>query len=149
MDAKRIRLSENISFPQMNQFAQYHSNLEYKIWQNMTMAEACDDNYINTLLENTREIIAIQQRDQINEQHNRLENEAINVAIFSYGLKKSSYSDEDDDDVENQQLPTTSNNNSPSTSSSDGSSSSSLEDFAINSAIKSFGLQKSKKDDGT
>jgi hypothetical protein len=108
------------------------------------------------LLENTREIIHLtqQSRDHINVQHNRIENDAINEAIFSYGLKKSVFSDDDEDSTDNHDSDmqpsssSTTTSSTPSTSNSSNSSSSSLVDFAINSAIQSYGLQKKNGGDG-
>ena len=100
-------------------------------------------------MESTRTIIShdvSQEEDRLNyhfqnQQQRSLENEAINSAITSYGLKQSQknlpiYSDEDSSSDEVQQLPST------SSSSSNVDQNSSLEDAAISSAICSYGLRK-------
>jgi hypothetical protein len=73
-------------------------------------------------------------------QHRRLEDQAINQAIDTIGLKKPSLLN--DDEEEEEDSSSDSFENLLPSSHLNLSQNSSLEEFAIDSAIKSYGLHK-------
>lgn len=73
-------------------------------------------------------------------QHRRLEDQAINQAINTIGLKKPSVLD--DDEEEEEESSSDSIENLLPSSHLNLSQNSSLEEFAIDSAIRSYGLHK-------
>jgi len=74
-------------------------------------------------------------------QHRRLEDQAINQAIDTIGLKKPSLLDDEDEEEEEESSSDSFENLLPS-SHLNLSQNSSLEEFAIDSAIRSYGLHK-------
>ena len=89
-------------------------------------------------MESTREQITQRQVNQGHMQHRRLEDQAINQAINTIGLKKPSLLD----DEEEEESSSDSFENLLPSSHLNLSQNSSLEEFAIDSAIRSYGLHK-------
>ena len=90
-------------------------------------------------MESTRERITQRQSIQGQMQHRRLEDQAINQAIDTIGLKKPSLLD---DEEEEEESSSDSFENLLPSSHLNLSQNSSLEEFAIDSAIRSYGLHK-------
>lgn len=90
-------------------------------------------------MESTREQINQRQNNQGHIQHRRLEDQAINQAINTIGLKKPSLLDDDEEEAESS---SDSIENLLPSSHLNLSQNSSLEEFAIDSAIRSYGLHK-------
>ena len=88
-------------------------------------------------MESTREQITQRQVNQGHMQHRRLEDQAINQAINTIGLKKPSLLDDEEEESSSDSFE----NLLPS-SHLNLSQNSSLEEFAIDSAIRSYGLHK-------
>jgi len=137
MEAKRMRFSSAHSNSSISA-----EKLELKIWQNNLISKCDDENYINRLLDTTRNLLVASEQLTVH-------NVAISSAISSFGLKKSPYLIHHSSGSDDLSLPSTSSQSSSrqhsSSSTSPSTDAMTLESEAIECAINSYGLHTDKQ----